>query len=278
MGTFLTGLLSYGVAGALLYIALLIHPNTLTHTQLASFFLPLIWLADVYSWLCGVPALSIIHLFWATDLLVFRNPRADFKVLQRKGSEKDEHAYTQERYPDLVNKKFHWALKLIVSFRFIGWETGKGPAKVAAPGVKTSRGSWLLRRILVSIICTVVLDGTTSWSLYDPYFLDKAGIDSKLPSFLPLYELFSVSPRLFRLGILGIQHYAMVEGCHLFPAILLVSLGGLGVVEDWWGSPDSWPPLMGNITEIAHSGLRGFWGKFWHQLFRNVCLPLPFIL
>jgi Membrane bound O-acyl transferase family len=53
-------------------------------------------------------------------------------------------------------------------------------------------------------------------------------------------------------------------------------LGGIGVLDDFWGGTENWPPLMGNPLVVLESGLRGFWGKFWHQLFRNVRILLKF--
>jgi hypothetical protein len=53
-------------------------------------------------------------------------------------------------------------------------------------------------------------------------------------------------------------------------AIIHVSLGGLGILDEWWGGVDNWPVLMGSPLVVLDSGLRGFWGRGWHQLFRSV--------
>jgi len=49
-----------------------------------------------------------------------------------------------------------------------------------------------------------------------------------------------------------------------------VAFGGLGIVGEYWGGTYDWPSLMGNPVALFHNGLRGFWGKVWHQLFREV--------
>ena len=54
------------------------------------------------------------------------------------------------------------------------------------------------------------------------------------------------------------------------PSILL---GGLGILDDFWSGTYNWQEIMGNPLVVLDSGLRGFWGKFWHQLFRPVSIP-----
>jgi hypothetical protein len=53
-------------------------------------------------------------------------------------------------------------------------------------------------------------------------------------------------------------------------AIVHIILGGVGLLDEWWGGVKSWPMFMGSPVVLLSSGLRGFWGKFWHQLLRSV--------
>jgi hypothetical protein len=281
MNPALAGLSAYAVAATLLPATLVISRETLSRNALASIFLPLIWAADVYCWRCGLGALPVIHVFWATELLLFRDPRRDFKVLHRNaaGSEKkdDKHVglYRREEFPSGVMNRLLWAMKIVVSLRFLGLDIGAGKLAVPREERQVSRSRWLLGKIMVAVLCMLTLDGTTSWTLYDPYFMNQASIDSPLPGFVPLYAFFSLSPRLFRLGvILAPMHVAMLEYCHVMPAIICVSLGGVNLVGDWWGNPRGWPDVIGDPFEIFRNGLRGFWGSFWQQLFRHVHIPI----
>jgi len=205
-------------------------------------------------------------------------------VLHRKeGDEKEDDekkkngGYFREGYPVSFWERFWWVTKIVVSFRFICVDTRDGKVREVdgAESEKVSRIQWLLWKGLVIAGCILALDGTTSYSLFDPYFLDEASIDTLLPAFLPAHTFLSTSPRLFRLGVLFMQHYAMLEISHAMPAFIFVALGGMGVVGDWWGNPSDWPPVMGDLRVVLKSGLRGFWGRFWHQLFRNVGVSFP---
>jgi hypothetical protein len=108
----------------------------------------------------------------------------------------------------------------------------------------------------------------------DPYFLDGIDIDAPLPqavvkilgNFASLWFVL----RTIRIMVHGLQVYSGFPLFASIPAIICVSLGGLGFFDDFWGRPENWPPLMGNPRLIARSRLRGFWGQVRHQLFRNV--------
>lgn len=287
----ISGLYAYGAAALLLPGALLISPQALSHLWLASFFLPLILVADTYCWLCGLGALPVIHAAWAVDLLLWRNPRDDFMVLSGKevglrkkdDGREDGEMLMKENYPASLWDRVWWVTKVVSSLRFIGVQTDtkRANSQEIAPSNSVSRMAWLFWKAGIAALCILTLDGTTSYSFYDPYLLDRADIDSALPDFLPGHDLLSLSPRLFRLAVLLSQHIAMLEVSVAMPAIFFVCLGGLGMVGDWWGAPSQWPPIMGDPRAILQGGLRGFWGKFWHQLFRGVRFvhpPLMFVL
>jgi hypothetical protein len=136
------GLLSHLAAVSLLYTALLIPPSTLSHTKLALAFLPPIWGCHIYSWSVGLGFLAAIQVLWATDLLLFRNPREKFSAIQyqpfspslkakvhaferpqkREEDKKEQPSAWKEPYPDRLGNRFSWIFKLLVSMRYIGWD------------------------------------------------------------------------------------------------------------------------------------------------------------
>jgi hypothetical protein len=75
-------------SNVLLFIALLTPP--MSHKALAATFLPLIFLFNTHAWAGGLGFISIIHSFWAADLLVFRDPRRDFKLIHYPKHRRDE--------------------------------------------------------------------------------------------------------------------------------------------------------------------------------------------
>ena len=301
---FQLGLLSHLAAIGLLFAGLLIPPSKLTHTQLALAFLPLIWACHIYSWSVGLGFLAGVQVLWATELLLFQNPREKFQVIHpqppppspplkptgesnsnsNKESEKDDkpNHIRKEPYPTNFRRRLQWVFKLHISMRYIGWDTGSPSPSPPIPnnsihrnGRKPSRLRWLLNNMLLAGLCFLLIDATNAYQHLDLYFQIETPIDSAFP--LPLSALlyryasgFLPPPRLVRILVLGVHQYAVFTLINRVLAILHVSLGGLGIFGEWWGGVDSWPMLMGSPAVVWGSGLRGFWGRFWHQLFRDV--------
>lgn len=72
---------SYVVPFILLILALCIPPSTLSHKQLYSVFLPLIYAFQIQSWwqMHGIDVISVSLTFWSFVLLVCWDPRRDFR-------------------------------------------------------------------------------------------------------------------------------------------------------------------------------------------------------
>jgi Membrane bound O-acyl transferase family len=296
------GLLSHLAAIGLLFSALFIHPSKLSHKTLALAFLPPIWACHIYSWSVGLGFLAAVQVLWATELLLFQNPREKFQVIYHqkpsfspplkptsetasKNDEKSEHddkkeCIWKEPYPTDLFQRFFWVCKLHISMRYIGWDTNSSATSQPISSLlnrKPSRFRWLLNNILLAGICFLLIDVTNLFHHLDIYFQVETPIDKQFPSslaaLLSRYTFgFLPPPRLVRILVLGLQQYAVFTLINRALAILHVSLGGLGLLDEWWGGVESWPMLMGSPAVVWRSGLRGFWGRFWHQLFRNVSL------
>ena len=301
---FQLGLLSHLAAIGLLFAGLLIPPSKLTHTQLALAFLPLIWACHIYSWSVSLGFLAGVQVLWATELLLFQNPREKFQVIHHqspppspplkptgestsnsnKESEKDDKPkqIRKEPYPTDVWSRLQWVFKLYISMRYIGWDTGSPNPSPPTPnsylsrnGRKQSRLRWLLNNMLLAGLCFLLIDAMNAYQHLDLYFQIETPIDSAFPH--PLFALlyryalgFLPPPRLVRILVLGLLQYTVFTMINRILAILHVSLGGLGVFGEWWGGVESWPMLMGSPAVVWDRGLRGFWGRFWYQLFRDV--------
>jgi hypothetical protein len=296
------GLLAHLSAVTLLFSALLIPPSKLTYTQLALAFLPPIWACHIYSWSVGLGFLGAVQALWATELLLFQNPREKFLVIyhqpspvwpslkakvdksesgsnsnaQSKKDDKKGQVWKQP-YPSKFWKRCSWVFKLYVSMRYVGWDVGSrtpSPHISSPPMKRQSRTSWLLRNTLLAGLCFLAVDGTTAYQHLDPYFQIETPIDSSFPprlaTFLSRYGLGLLLPRLGRIVVLGVRQYAVFMLINRVLAIIHVSLGGLGILDEWWGGAESWPMLIGSPLVVWNNGLRGFWGRGWHQLFRSV--------
>lgn len=294
------GFLALLSANTLLPLALIIPPSTLSHTKLAVAFLPLIWSCNAFAWKCNLGFFAAAHAFLSTNFLLFRRPREDFKLLRlkspaqsqasaRKVDEKDnenaeekESPIFKEPYPNTFWKRLWWVNKLVNSLRYVGWDTGedKPPAVLPSPETWTAKGCWLVRKAVFIAICFAVFDATNFYQHFDPYFQSGTDIDEQLPrrlaTFLSRCYLHFLSPRAVRILIVGVQQYVIFSVMGIILAIPPILLGGLGILDDFWSGTYNWQPIMGNPLVVLDSGLRGFWGKFWHQLFRSVSIPLQY--
>ncbi|KAF4630120.1 hypothetical protein G7Y89_g8023 [Cudoniella acicularis] len=242
------GFLSHLAAVALLCAALLIPPSKLAHNKLALVFLPAICALHVYSWSVGLGFLAIAQLFWATELLLFRDPRENFQVIYRhqnlvspsppfrrkvntdklsqkreegeKVNQKDlQSLIWKEPYPSNFWKRFSWVFKLHVSIRYIGWDIGDSSSY--KPLIDTPLGGGRQARF--------------RWLHFDPYFQVDTKIDApfplKLAAFLTGYGLGFLPSKLVRITVLVVQQYAVFTIIHRVFAVIHVSLGGLGLLE-----------------------------------------------
>lgn len=297
------GLVSHFSALALLFSALLIPPSKLTRTQLALTFLPPIWACHIYSWSVGLGFLAAVQVLWATELLLFQSPREKLKVVCRTtgassptpklqahqspvGSSSDQESEKEKKvrvrkqpYPANFWERRSWVFKLHISMRYVGWETGVPVAAKKtfdAPSQKgaQTRTSWLLRNTFLAMFCFLIIDATNAYQRLDPYFQVETSIDEPFPARLAgspsRYGLDFLPSRMVRIVVLATQQYVTFALINRVLAIIHVSLGGLGILDEWWGGVENWPMLMGSPLVVLDSGLRGFWGRGWHQMFRSV--------
>ncbi|KAK0111965.1 hypothetical protein ONS96_001228 [Cadophora gregata f. sp. sojae] len=311
---------AHTTAHVLLHAALLTPPSVLSHMKLAAAFLPLIWSCHIYTWSFGLGYIASVHALWATDLLLFRDPRKDFALLYfgssppappaAGGEEKKDDSEGEivdmlsasastdksdvkntspttncshqlawaEAYPASWYKRSIWVSKLVISFRYISWATSTSQTVLYSsqppPPSSKSRTAFVVQKLFLIVFCIGTMDVTNLYQYFDPYMQIETSIDEAFPrrlgGFFAKYHLDFLSPRFVRIAVLGLQQYSVFTLMGAIPAALFVTLGGVGLVDDFWGRVENWPSVMGSPIAIAERGLRGFWGVFWHQLFRNL--------
>ncbi len=125
-------------------------------------------------------------------------------------------------------------------------------------------------------LCFCLIDATNFYQHFDPYFQVDTKIDAPFPlplaAFLTHYGLGFLHPRLVRIAVLLGQQCAVFTIIHWGLAVIHISFGGLGILDDWCGGMGIWPVLVGSPLIIVESGLREFWGRGWHHILRNVSL------
>jgi len=304
------GLLAHATALILLHLALMTPPSILSQKKLALYFFPLILACNIYSWQMNLGFLAVVQGLWAGELLLFKNPREDFKLLHferarprnktginkedgdcdsgkikgDKEEKKDEEILPWgEPFPPSIYQRFWWVLKLTQSLRYTSWDTSSNTSALVIPQSSSStkaQVTWLVKQLGFIGTCLLILDTTNLYMHYDPYFQITTAIDETLPrrlsTFLSSYYLNVVPPRAIRILVLGSQQYAIFSLVGCIPAVLMVVLGWIGGVSEFYGRKENYLPVMGNPLVILDGGLRGFWGKFWHQILREVLHPQLF--
>lgn len=125
-------------------------------------------------------------------------------------------------------------------------------------------------------ISYLLLDFLKTTMVTDPYFLGLEDLGSPTPwSWLrKLTQTIPIATRLVRLimsltGVVSALTF-IFSLSPLFFALILPSTIDISRITkspllEPWMYPAQWYPLR---TSILHTGLAGFWGKFWHQMFR----------
>ena len=190
-------------------------------------------------------------------------PQSEWSQMHRKL--KDQHAgYRQERYPARHAPRLVWVLTLLPSLRLTHWRINMSSHDALQPCQTISRLAVLRTALSAIVVGYLLLDFTAVYVCTDAYFHDPGvSVDDPLSmSFLQI-----LPPRLVRTSMLATQLYALIP-CMLFlPIPAAIALSSLSILPNEW-SPHTWGPFFGNFSSIADHGLRGLWGRWWHQLNR----------
>ena len=307
--------ISYFIAFLLFPLALLIPPSILSHRQLYTLFLPIIYALQLRSWwqMGGIDVISVNLSLWSFALLALKDPRRDFTRIRirtrsplpkRTKDDKKQNTTSitetwDQPYPPNIQQRLPWVLTLLISIRFTNWKINDPTHDSRQPTLpNTSRLAFTRSALRHIITGYVLLDLTSSYTMLDPYFhVSNTSIDSPLPyplpfsfalpSFLhPLIHLLSplldplldpllnllqhILPRTIRTTILATQIYALIPPAFLLPTLPAIALNAQGYLPDEW-SPHTWPPFFGPFAAVSGYGVRGLWGRWWHQFSREVC-------
>ncbi|KAI9837383.1 MAG: hypothetical protein M1837_002992 [Sclerophora amabilis] len=200
--------------------------------------------------------------------------------------------FVWQNYPSTFSERVDWVLDLVCSFRGVGWSWK--PSGLSAPpkevmaqlegskeesveAISVRRGpvghftyytrSGLLRQKLVTFVAYyLALDVLKVTMMYDAYFWGL--VDRKPPTVFPEIlrqsAFFATSYRLIA-SIVGVS-LALNAICVLAPLVMVGVIGPrfLGAKAEPWMYPD----FYGGYDTVFDNGLAGWWGGWWHQLFR----------
>ena len=181
--------------------------------------------------------------------------------------------YTWQHLPRNSLHRLDWVTDLVTNFRGVGWAhqisgTLPPPPHIQAslghpnqpPGDKhkyPTRMSLLRSNLPTFLLCYITLDVLKALTSRDPYFWS-------LPSSSP--SPFSY-PRASRLVLSLIFTYTSLLNIFVLAPLGLACLLGPRILGEH-ASPWLYSPYFGHPVQIWQKGLAGFWGQWWHQLFR----------
>ena len=224
-----------------------------------------------------------------------RRCRADGNKTQRtadgsanpKDLTKPEYEYHWQALPSSFRDRLDWVCDLGASLRGAGWShqirtIPPPPPEITStlpspPRVHPTVRTHLSRRALLrsNLVCAartyLVLDLTKAAMTLDAYFLG-AGPTAPPPSYLPTAITSSaILTRIYRLllSLLGIK-YSLQLIFTLSPLLLAGPLRHLQIPGAGPRAAAIWifPDFYGSTVALADDGLAGWWGAWWHQLFR----------
>ncbi|KAH8816084.1 membrane bound O-acyl transferase family-domain-containing protein [Xylogone sp. PMI_703] len=166
-----------------------------------------------------------------------------------------------EAKPTVANK-FTWGLATIWNFRGV-----RTPEEVKnIPGFRRndkasipSRGSFLLRRLIVIVIRIAILKSWgEGWPLLNPR------VDMAFPKeyfFSRLQDVTSneILVRIWATILFWVRGYLNHSLAYEVLSVITVSLG--------FSQPQNWPPMYSSLLDC--NSVRAWWGKSWHQLLRK---------
>jgi len=243
----------------------------------------------------------------ALELLVFRDIRTSFRRYDRCGGERHRtrsspHDNDSEGYPETLGDRLTWTLDAMNNLRGPGWSWC---VPLPLERLAGSRGKWLLKRAARGAVMMLWLDLLVYYvrTLDREFFVPPASGGAPYPGlFAPTTKppmaypaplgfpampeddgwtksAYGVVLHTLRTLLSASAMYTTISGMYTAVGILSVLAGAvLGLPYPLpagfaarWLSPEAWPDAFGNwLDGDFGGGIRGWWGRGWHGLFRSV--------
>jgi hypothetical protein len=235
-----------------------------------------------------------------------QNPAQELRVPSSKPSEANasslepesriHYNYTWQPLPPTLRKRLLWMYHLVTSFRGAGWNWAtpgilpppphvlatlpssplpKAHQTSAPRHIYPTRRQVLFRDLRSFTTSYILIDAFKTFALRDPYFWGF--IDGPPPSSIPLPHYILTTPSLaqaYRLfvslvGVFSALAFVfalngIIYCCTIGPSTALRGETLLGAL----GEPWLYAPFSGHVRILYTEGLAGWWGKWWHQIFR----------
>lgn len=187
---------------------------------------------------------SIWCIYWSATLIIFNDTKRDLK------------------------DRIGWAVDLATTLRGINWSFHfRDKSKIPKPlsNLRQTRSTSFCGCLLRFLLSCACIDVLKLIMMTDPYFWGyaRAAAPSHLPPFFHHPAILSAYRSVITTADIKVAlHYQ----CDLNTLISTQLLGPeiLGPVGEAWMHP----PICGPFSAVLEDGLNGFWGQYWHQIFR----------
>jgi hypothetical protein len=297
---------SYLVPIVLLPLGLLVPPSVLSHGQLCAVILPISIVATIHAWqaLGSNDVISTDTLYLTLFLYFFKDPRQDFRRVLRTTDQQtkngkvpdtstssinrnktdedvpsDPRAVAFEVYPQTFTGRLTWATLLPQSRPLHDWIIGEPghDRRVLKPFQHPSRLEFMIEIMSrLSLVPLIFLPLSKQLTAHDPYFSDPTwsifgpyGVDQSNGGRIVTVLRNSIPAFILRPMAITMYAYSLLLCLFLPPMLIVLLLNALRLISDTW-SPHTWRPHFGPFSAIARHGVRGFWGRWWHQQMRHI--------
>ena len=194
--------------------------------------------------------------------------------------------YFWQSYPSDLLHRLDWTVDLTTSFRGPGWNWRQrtlGPlskdssSDFPRPASDAENRTFISRTLRNFAILYLVIDLFKVIFMWDPYFIGTAPLSSPPPQYLSWYfPMLSTYPVLTRIYRLLLSCAAVLAALNL---ILLLCPIFYGIILPYTffrhhhhytplSHPLLYPPQQNSFLNVLDHGLSGWWGTWWHQMFR----------
>lgn len=238
-------------------------------------------------------AAGIVSQDSADAVLQRRSGKLDAMLVPREITTTESILYKWQAYPmSPFSERLEWCLDLLTNFRGIGWswkasgmpsrssavEAALNPAVgdgVKAEDIHVTRSgvkryddfrALILHNAWLALKGYLTIDLIKTMMSHDPYFWGL--VDQPAPAYLPTVIRHSaLLTRLYRLlASMTIMWIGLRSVYTIAPLVFVGAMGPdlLGSNGEAWMYPDHY----GSYSSVFDRGLAGWWGTWWHQVFR----------
>ncbi|KXT09955.1 hypothetical protein AC579_9738 [Pseudocercospora musae] len=280
--------ISYFIPQILLLTCLLIPPSIISHDGLAILAMPIILGSTTHAWIAmrGVDVISVDTIWWSFFFLVFKDPRNDFRRLliasesKTSGDSSDLGNVIEEPYPSDLWPRLHWVFALFSNRPLNSWKIGvtSHDTTVSRPYVSRSRITFIKGILLVlAPAIAIAMPLALQLKAHDKFFsrpgqslLMPYGSYGETSPFMVDIIQQALPRALLRPLVLGMYLYSLMILMFLVPYLLPIFASFIAASPNARWSPHTWPrPRFGPFSAVLDDGLKGLWGRWWHQQMRH---------